>query len=182
MMKKRLLLFLLFPVLLSSCIEDEDDKKSPESKIQIGDVLPSFAVKSLDNVAFSSSGLKDKVALIVLFDVTCKDCRRELPKADSLYRHYAGNPDFVLLPVARAQSADEVGAYWHRTDSVLKLPFTMPAYIEYSPHEVYNLFAEKLVPRFYLARKDGRVYWLGAEVIKENVADLQGKIDTLLSE
>lgn len=179
-MKKILCLFLIFPLLFTACIEDEDDRKSPDSKIQIGDRLPSFTVKDLEGTEFSSATLSGKVTLIVFFDTGCGDCHRELPKVDSLYLHYQDNPAVALVCIAREHTAEEVRAYWYQDNPGLKLPFSMPAYVENSPRQVYNLFAEKYVPRFYLAGKDGKVSWIGTEKINENVEDLKQKIDNLL--
>lgn len=172
-MRKECLVITLFSCLLFSCITDE--KEGTETFIEVGSTLPSFTVSSVDGTRLSYDKSVGKVVLIVFFITTCSDCSREMPKAESVWLSLKDEPDFILLPIARAQSEEVVKAYWE-TNS-----FSMPAYLD-PDRAVYSLFAESIVPRFYLADKRGVVQWVGVESFDEDSEDIKARIEELLRE
>lgn len=167
---KKLCLLILGMLPLFSCVKEE--MKSSVSKINVGDQLPDFSIRMLDGSVVNSDTLKNKVALIVFFDTTCKDCRRELPKVEKVWQALGESPSFILLPISRGQSPDKVKSYWQ------SVSFDMPVYLD--DHRLaYSLFAESVIPRFYLADRRGVVRWTGTETLEETADDLIGKINAL---
>lgn len=166
---------MLFAALcLVSCIKD-DDEGNTESKILPGDLLPSFEVMSMDGKVVSSEALKDKVSLLVFFDTTCGDCRRELPSIETVWKDLGGDSSFALWAISRAQTVNVVSGYWKDNS------FSMPVYID-NDRKAYSLFADITIPRFYLADKSGTVRWMADTSLGITVEQLENKIRNLLSE
>lgn len=173
-MRQVCLFLLLVGLCLTSCIKD-DEENNPESKIQPGDLLPSFNVTTIEGSTVSSETLKGKVAFLVFFDTTCGDCRKELPLVEELWKDLIGNPALALWTISRAQTANVVSDYWKESS------FTMPVYMD-SDRKAYSLFADMTIPRFYLADKSGTVRWIADTSLGITVEQLQNKIRNLLSE
>lgn len=166
-------LLVLILLSLSSCVKEETGDVG--ANIHVGTALPSFTVQSPDNEPVGSDILKGKVALIVFFDTGCEDCRRELPKVEEIWKVLGNSDEFALLPVSRGQPAAEVACYWQTNT------FTMPVFLD-DAGIAYSLFAESVIPRFYLADRKGIIRWIGVEKIEETAGELIQKITGLIKE
>lgn len=148
MMKHFLRLFslLLLCLVSLSCVEDES-MEGQEFRT-VGDVLPEFSVVTLSGETVTSESLCERPCVLVFFHTGCGDCRRELPIINELYQKYSADVNFLCF--SREQDAASVSSYWEQEG------FTLPV----APQEdrsIYNLFAERGIPRVYVCEKGGRI-------------------------
>ncbi|MBQ7691331.1 MAG: TlpA family protein disulfide reductase [Muribaculaceae bacterium] len=114
--------------------------------VGVGDRLPAFAVTLGDGTVVSDQTLLGAPAMIVFFNTTCPDCRRELPVVEQFYRRHGQHCRVVAI--AREQLRDDIAAYWAANS------LTLP----YSPQPdraVFNLFATERIPRIYQVNSQG---------------------------
>ena len=142
--------FGLCMVLLLSCAGcngiDESPDGGTDDKVHVGDKIPMFKIALSTGDSISSDGLKGKSSVVVLFHTSCKDCQREFPTLEALYKKYGESVNFLCI--GREQDATVAAAYW--SENSMTLP--------YSPQpdrNVYHLFAERTIPRVYVADKEG---------------------------
>ena len=131
----------------SGCVSD-NDPQGPS--LQVGDSLPQFTVEMNTGTIISTSSLLGKTSVIVFFNTDCGDCRKELPVIQQLWEKYKETPDVEIIPIAREESASQIEEYWKENN------LTMP----YSPQdnrEVYSLFAPSVIPRIFIADKEGKI-------------------------
>ncbi len=143
----RIFSMLLFCAVSLSCGDDDEFTNGREFVVD-GDVLPSFVVETLSGESVSSESLSERPCVLVFFHTGCGDCRRELPVINDLYEEFSSEVNFLCI--ARQQGADEVGSYWE--EAKLSLPV--------APQEtrtIYNLFAERGIPRVYVCESGGRI-------------------------
>lgn len=136
-------LFALFTMLLSSCISDNEPHPA-DYAIKTGERIPDFSVTVYNGSVISTESLRGKKSIIVFFNTSCPDCRKELPQIQTVYETILGNDLPVnLICIARAESAESIISYWRKNS--LTLPF--------SPQKdtaIFNLFAQYTIPRVYL--------------------------------
>lgn len=172
---KKACLFIAFAALcIASCITDEEEQNIG-SKVVPGNLLPHFEVRTTDGETISSEVLKNKVVLLIFFDTTCGDCRKELPSIQEVWKDLGSNSSFALWTISRVQPADAVMDYWKENS------FTMPVYID-NGQKAYSLFADMIIPRFYLADKSGTLRWIADTSLGITAEQLENKIRNLLSE
>ena len=135
---------MLFVCTTQGCISDEDPKGP---SLSVGDSLPDISIVMNNGDIVSTASLMGKVSVIVFFNTNCSDCRKELPVIQSLWEEFKDS-DIVILPIARDESAEEIESYWQYNG------FTMP-YSPQNDRKVYNLFAQSVIPRVYIANTQG---------------------------
>lgn len=129
------------------CIADEEPHGVT---LGVGDTLPEFSVTMSNGEAVTTPSLLGKVSVIVFFNTNCSDCQKELPVVQQVWQYYQGNPNIVIVPIAREEGNDEILKYWE--ENGLSMP--------YSPQEtrdVYSLFAPSIIPRIYIANSNGLI-------------------------
>lgn len=130
-------------VCLYGCITD----KEPETQeyIKVGDKLPYFDIVTSEGVNISTSDLVGRRGIIVLFNTSCNDCRKELPIIQKLYDEIISDklPDTSVLCISREESASSVAKFWETEG--LSLPYSAQ-----TDKSVYNLFADSVIPRIYI--------------------------------
>ncbi len=125
--------------LFCSCIND--DVAPAVTVIDRGDALPRFDVTMNTGRRVKTEDLRGSSSVIVLFTVSCPDCRRFLPELQKF--HYR-KPEIPVVLIAREDTEKSISEYWQQHSLTL----------EYSPQAdrtVYNLFAKEGVPRVYVA-------------------------------
>ncbi len=141
-------------LLALSCnaVNDGDDTNVKEY-VKVGDRVPVFSVDVVDSEGrtsvFSTARLTGET-VIVLFNTSCGDCRRELPQLNAYYLAHRHDKGFQMVAIAREESAESIAAYWQAQG------FEIP----YSPQpdrRIYNLFASSIIPRVYYCTADGIV-------------------------
>ena len=151
----RRLIFVLF-VILISCSENKSDNDDEYSKILINDALPTLNLTLSDGRVITNAELTGKISIIILFSITCPDCKNQLPIVEQFYNDIKDDDNIVLFGISRAEGQDEVGEYWQ--DNNLTFP--------YSPQEnreVYDQFAKAIVPRIYIADKSMIVKFISTD-------------------
>ncbi len=135
-----------------SAVNDGDDTNVKEY-VKVGDRVPVFSVDVVDSEGrtsvFSTARLTGET-VIVLFNTSCGDCRRELPQLNAYYLAHRHDKGFQMVAIAREESAESIAAYWQAQG------FEIP----YSPQpdrRIYNLFASSIIPRVYYCTADGIV-------------------------
>ena len=129
----------------TGCVTD-DEPDGPS--LIAGDPLPEFSVTMNNGEVISTNSLKGTIPVIVFFNTGCSDCQKELPVIQKLWEEYNNTQGVKIVAIAREEKADEIRNYWKKNG--LSLP--------YSPQdtrEVYNLFATSIIPRIYIANRDG---------------------------
>lgn len=141
-------------LLALSCnaVNDGDDTNVKEY-VKVGDRVPVFSVDVVDSEGrtsvFSTARLTGET-VIVLFNTSCGDCRRELPQLNAYYLAHRHDKGFQMVAIAREESAESIAAYWQAQG------FEIP----YSPQpdrRIYNLFASSIILRVYYCTADGIV-------------------------
>ena len=121
-MKTIFVTLLAFILLLLSCIKDE--KEDVINYIEENDKLPEFTVKNATGEELHSEDLSGNTTLLVFFVTTCGDCKRELPKIDSVWNEMKDHPTFRLVTISRGETTEVVNAFWKEQN------FTMPFYLD----------------------------------------------------
>ena len=170
----KLLAACLFMLLPAACINDNEDNQSKSGTVKVGDKLPDFRVTMSTGEALRTNDLKGKPAVIVLFNTSCPDCRKELAAIQQLYESYGTSGQVTFTAISRAQSHESVSKYW--TENGLTIPYSAQ-----NDDKVYKLFAQIVIPRTYIA--DGRLtvqYSYNdnplptAEELEKNIKDVLG--------
>lgn len=146
-MKRILLFYLAFiPLLiLPSCISEDEPEATSLSP---GDKCPEFTLKMNDGSTVATSDLKGEKSIIVFFNTSCSDCRKELPEIQKVYdRITAEKLNVHLLCISRAEGAESIAGFWKENN--LTLPYSAQ-----EDRTVYNLFASSVIPRIYILSPD----------------------------
>ena len=131
---------LVLLALLSGCVTE--DVPDSGATVAVGDKLPDFTVTLADGRLVSRDDLGGRVSVIVFFNTTCEDCRRELPVIDRVSRGQDDTTSF--LAIAREEDEEAISAFWEAEG------LTLP----YSPQpgrEIYSLFATSGIPQTFVA-------------------------------
>lgn len=162
-----------------SCIGENED--GVKNYVVEGDEIPSFTVthgSGSGKVEFKPSDFAGMRSAIVLFQSSCGDCQREMPKVFEAWDELRKEGDFQLIAISRAESASTVGNYWSSETST-KPPFgDMPYYLD-PDRSVFNKFANSYVPRIYLVGPDGKVQYMAIEKFNFSAAGLVDLINGL---
>ena len=142
----RLFLLIFMFIGLSSCVNDDDPSKA--WSLPIGSEMPSFDITLSDGTRVTDSDYEGKVAVIVLFNTSCPDCRAELPIVQEVST--MTDSDVSYLCIARQEDNETIARFW--SENSLTLP--------YSPQpdrHVYSLFAESVIPRVMIFNQSGKL-------------------------
>lgn len=146
---------------LAGCVTE--DEPTEESRVKPGDLLPEFSVVMNDGTRLSTADLRGRESIVVLFNTDCSDCRRELPVVQELQER---NPGLMIACIAREESAADIAAYWEANGLTLR-------YSPQADRRVYNLFAESVIPRTYVADSTLRVVAMFAGEERMSVTELE---------
>lgn len=141
---RRLLFALMSALMLTACVSDGPEVRS---LIAAGDPVPQFDIVLSNGTTVSSHSLLGSWYLLVFFDTSCNDCRRELPRLEQLHNL---RPEVPLLCVSRGEDAAAVSTYWSESR------FTM-LYSAQPDATLYHRFATAGVPRLYIINSAGIV-------------------------
>ena len=117
----------------------------------VGDRVPVFTVETVDadgtTGTFSTTQLTGET-VIVLFNTSCGDCRRELPLLNDYYLEHRDDEGFLMVAISREEGAESVAAYWK--EQGLSIPYSAQ-----TDRRIYQLFASSIIPRVYFCSADG---------------------------
>lgn len=143
-------------------------------KVNIGDNLPQFTLKSDKYGNITPADLKGKVVLVSLFATWCPPCQKELADIEGkLYPKYKNNKGFKLLVIGREHTDADLEKYNKKKN------FTFPLYPD-PKREVFSLFADQSIPRAYLFGKDGKLVYTSSGYTAEEFQKLMDKIESEL--
>lgn len=160
---------LLFVPAFSGCISDEPKGIA----LGPGDKLPEFSVEMNNGQVFSTETLRGKVPVIVFFNTSCGDCRKELPVIQQLWEVYKEDDTVKVIPVAREQSLESIEEYW--VDNGLTMPFSPQ-----DNRDVYELFAPSIIPRIYIANQEGEILYAYGDTHMASLEDLLQDIQNIM--
>ncbi|MDE5814531.1 MAG: TlpA family protein disulfide reductase [Muribaculaceae bacterium] len=124
------------------------EKEEPEWYLHPGDTLPQFDVTTIDGRKISSADSYSAELVIVFFNTTCPDCRRELPILQKQYEENMKHPEeeqSIYICISREEGTADVERYW--TENNLTLPVSPQ-----SDRRIYSLFASIGIPRIFYAK------------------------------
>lgn len=119
----------------------------------VGDRVPVFTVETVGadgtRGTFSTSQLSGET-VIVLFNTSCGDCRRELPRLNEYYLEHRYDEGFQMVAISREEGAESVAAFWK--EQGLSIPYSAQ-----TDRRIYQLFASSIIPRVYFCSANGIV-------------------------
>lgn len=138
-------LFAVLMFIVAGCV---GEKEEPEWCLHPGDALPQFEVTTLDGMKVSSADSYSAQLIIVFFNTTCPDCRRELPILQQQYEENLTLPESeqsIYICISREEGAADVERFW--TENNLTLPVSPQ-----TDRSIYSLFASIGIPRIFYAK------------------------------
>lgn len=163
------MLFLFGTVMVCACSFANDEENERQEIVKIGQKLPPFAVVMNDSTLISNNDLTESPSLIVFFNTTCADCRKELPVVQELYKEFSDRINFIAI--SRAEEKESVAAYWKKEK--LEIPYSAQP-----DRNVFSLFAKRTIPRIYIADASGIVKYIFIE--KASKKNLVRSLEALL--
>lgn len=171
-MKK--ILSLMFAALLCCGIAHAQGDVEATTKVKDGMEAPSFSVKMIDGSTVAMAELKGKVVLVNFWATWCPPCRKEIARFQKdIVERFAGNEDFVLLPIAIDDTEKAV------RDFVVRNGYTFPVAFD-AGQRVYKQFADKYVPRNFVIGRDGKVAFFTVGYTPEEFDAMIRDIEALL--
>lgn len=158
-------------MMLGACITEDPHSRKNEL-VKVGDVLPEFEVVTSEGLKVSRDSLLGRRSMVVFFNTRCGDCRVELPRVDSVYRHFQDEKDFILVCISREEEEESISYFWNEKKLV------MP-YVAQKDRGVYNLFAKTVIPRIYISSPDGVVRYTHDDRLMPSYASFLQEIDSL---
>lgn len=138
-------LFIALLVCLTDCI---GEKEVPEWSLLPGDALPQFEVATLDGRIVSSVDSYSSELIIVFFNTTCPDCRKELPILQKQYEENVKLPEneqAIYICISREEAAADIERFW--IENNLTLPVSA-----HTDRRIYSMFASIGIPRIFYAK------------------------------
>lgn len=158
--------------LLFSCIKEEVNGDAVINHINIHDHIPTFIVHDTAGNDFNSKEFTGKQSILVFFGSYCNDCKQILPVIEEVWKKMKNDPEFLLIPISRRETAEDVINYWKANE------FTMPFYLD-QKGEVFSLFANSTIPRIYIINSSNVVEWMSVESLDLTAGELIEKIKAL---
>ena len=128
---------------LSGC-DDDDEVRTSEGLVSVGDSCPGFTVEGLTGGSYTFP-VSGKPSVLFFFTTTCPDCIQQFPVVHELYELYGDRVSF--LAVGRGETVESLAGFLEKND------YGIEAAADGSS-EVYGLFARSGVPRVYFMRND----------------------------
>ena len=138
-------------IVFAACSMGDDDDGEVKEYVKVGDRVPAFSVETVladgSTAMFSTARLTGET-VIVLFNTSCGDCQRELPRMNDYFLQHSGDKGFQMVAISREEGAESVAAYWK--EQGLSIPYSAQ-----TDRRIYNLFATSIIPRTYFCSADG---------------------------
>lgn len=155
-----------------SCVDDKEEEGQSDI-VTVGDILPDFSVTMNDGRVLGRDGLQGAPTVILFFNTSCEDCRKELPVVQKLYENYGMDGRVVFVAISREQGRESVQRYW--AENGLSLPYSAQA-----DRKVYNLFARTAIPRLYVVDAGLAVRAVFTDSPLATYEDVAGELDKVL--
>ena len=155
----RTLIITLLCLVLTGC--SMSDEEETVERVTVGDRVPAFTVSVTDGSSqwtFDSNKLQGET-VIVFFNTTCGDCRRDLPLLETYYQQHKDEPGFQMIAISREEEDASIAKFWKENN--LTIPYSAQ-----KDRRVYSLFATSIIPRIYFCTKEGIVTRIDVEKFK----------------
>lgn len=142
---------LLALALLGACAGTRQPTPSPADATltRVGDVAPALSVNTLAGDTFDLADQRGKVVVLSWWATWCPPCRQEMPELrDQVWSRWGDREDFVLISVAREETADVVASFLTEHDFAW-------AFATDPDRRNYARYAEAHIPRNYVIGRDG---------------------------
>lgn len=166
-MRTRIFVSILVFLASTFVIAQDDIEKS--TLLKKGDPMPAFTAESVSGESVSSGKLAGKVVLINFWATWCGPCRAEFPLLQKDIYDSIKDPDFLVMAISRGEVTDTVRKFIDRNN------YTFPVFVDKEAN-VYNLFANKYIPRNFVIGKDGNIKWVSTGFNKEEFYEMVGLI------
>lgn len=135
-------------LLLPSC--SSEGSTTGTTRVEVGELAPDFTVEMLDGSRVTLAEQRGKAVLLTFWTTWCPHCRTEMERLATDVVGRFPDRDFVLLPVSRGESREEVEAF------CAERGYGFPVAID-PEQTAYALYATEFVPRSFVIGRDGRV-------------------------
>ena len=172
----RIVLACIFVLILNSNTLSGQSPKDESSLTSLHQEVPNFEfipVGSTEKIDLKA--LTGKTVLLNFFATWCGPCMKEIPFLKSeIYEPNKSNKDFVIIMIGRAHSEEEVAAFKMKKD----IPFHVVADKD---RTIYNLFAQKYIPRNYLVSPEGKIVYQSIGFQEEEFSNLVEKVQNTIN-
>ncbi len=138
-----------------------------------GDLIPAFRTHTIESEEINIAPGTGKVILVHFFILGCPHCRRSLDHLELLQEDIHDNPGFLMISVGRGHSPEDIREYLAKEKSQVHM-------VADPDRKIYDLFAEKKVPRLYLFDKDGKLVRLLRGFDDAGIHEIFNNISVLL--
>jgi peroxiredoxin len=167
-MKKLLLLSVMFMSLSMSVMAQDLDSLYAKTLLKPGETAPAFTLNKINGGQLSLSDLRGKYVLLDFWASWCPDCRKDIPKIDSLIHTY-GSDSLVFVGVsfdtdktAWTDCVNGNSMYWYQVSELKKWKET----------QISKDYGISWIPATYLIDPDGKVV-LGTVMVEKMEKALQ---------
>lgn len=150
-------------VIFGSYLTQETNNSS--DIIIVGDKVPDFTVKTINNSVICIKELRGKYVLINFFATWCSPCMSELPYIEKLNRKFT-NKNIEIIAIGREHDMAELIEF----NKQKHFTFNIAA----DPNRIiYNLFASKYIPRNYIISPKGKVIYQHNGFSKSEISKIE---------
>lgn len=118
------------------------------TRLITGDDIPEFRVTTIDGQDLHIGYEQGRMILLNFFILSCPFCRKSLERLEMLQEKYKRNDGFFILSIGREHTSKELRDY--KNTNGLEICMAPDP-----DRGIYNNFAIKKVPRFYLFSNEG---------------------------
>jgi peroxiredoxin len=142
--------------------------------VSIGEKAPDFTVKTIEDKTLCLDELEGKYVLINFFATWCKPCMEEMPLIEKQIQQRFSDSELVVIAIGREHNINELNLFNQRK----KFSFHIAADPE---RNIYNMYAQKFIPRLYLVDKTGKLIYAHSGYKKSEFDKLIKLIETSIS-
>ncbi|MGK0388977.1 MAG: thiol-disulfide isomerase/thioredoxin [Maribacter sp.] len=136
-----LILSIAFISLSYNSTTAQEEKR--QFKTEIGNGTPDFTFEATDGKTYSLKDFKGKTVWLNFFATWCGPCLIEIPELIKLSEKYE---DVVFIGIGRGHTVEELKAF-AKLKNITYIVAADP------DKKIFNLFADKYIPRNYLIKK-----------------------------
>ncbi len=154
----------------TGCINDEKYTHENTTLVNVGDIAPDFSVELLNGDNTTLSSLHGQVVMLIFFSTECPDCQNQFAEIQCLVEEKT--PSFKILAISRGESVEATEQFCEKYGIL----FDVGTDIDLS---IYNLYANRYVPRNFLIGPVGRVEALTVEYNPEELLKIWEKAEEM---
>jgi thiol-disulfide isomerase/thioredoxin len=149
----RTFLIFVLSIFLNFNLVSGQSEQEKSSKTVLNQDVPTFKFKPVSQQKhIDITELKGKTVLVNFFATWCGPCLKEIPFLKSEIYEPFKDEEFVILMIGREHSDEIVAAFKAEKD----IPFYV---VGDEDRSIYDLFAEKYIPRNYIINPDGKIVY-----------------------